>query len=228
MSIVSCCAKTACLAQVGLDEYCFLLCKNRFCAKTATCRNLRRLGEFDGLVEGSGEDAWDESDYFKLLTEYAIRGLVMLGCPKPQVLAAALQTEDQKGSGGATRSTSERRKSSSTLLGRLLSCCFTGSGREAAGGCDDLALTTTQGPSFNALSEQDVEEVRSLLLVLIIAAGNAESLLALPRPLPVPLFTACNAESTNDLSTDSALPLPAYPVPQREDSASSYPYPGPS
>ena len=143
-------------------------------------RPARRLGEFDSRVEGpAGDTSCDESDCFGLLTEYAMRGLKMLGSPKPHELAAALQAGDQsqqEGEEASAQSRSERRPPT-TLLG-LLMCCFTGSREEAAGGSSSsgaLAPPTSQRPGFEALSEQDVEEVRSLLLVLVIAAGKVDA-----------------------------------------------------
>ena len=107
-----------------------------------------------------------------------MRGLTMLGSPKPHELAAALQAGDQSQRGreeASARCRSERWQPTS-LLGRMLLCCFTGSREEAAGadgGGGALALPATQGlSSSETLSEEDVEEVRSLLLVLVIAAGK--------------------------------------------------------
>ncbi len=49
----------------------------------------RRLGEFEGQAED--ENSWDETDYFGLLTDCAMRGLEMLGAPDPEDLISLLQ-----------------------------------------------------------------------------------------------------------------------------------------
>ncbi len=58
---------------------------------------------------------WDTEDYFRLLTEHAIRGLMLLGAPHPKELLS------EKGGGGGA------------VLDRMCLCCFRGGGGGGGG-----------------------------------------------------------------------------------------------
>jgi hypothetical protein len=89
---------------------------------------------------------WDTEDYFTLLTEHAIRGLMLLGAPHPrQVL-------------------------SETVVKPWWSALCCG----ACGPSEDDELSGWQ--EGVVLQDQEVTEIRDILLVLIIAAERYSSL----------------------------------------------------
>ncbi|GIL91465.1 hypothetical protein Vretifemale_19055, partial [Volvox reticuliferus] len=94
---------------------------------------------------------WDTEDYFRLLTEHAIRGLMLLGAPHPNELLR------EKGGGGDG--------SGGRVLGRVCCCCFRGS----SGGPSGQQHGWHSGL---VLQDSDVQEIRDILLVLIIAAEH--------------------------------------------------------
>ena len=96
---------------------------------------------------------WDTEDYFRLLTEHAIRGLMLLGAPHPKELL------------------SEAGSRNTALLSRVFCCCRPGgSGRdspERGGGSQGGGWATGL-----VLADSEVQEIRDILLVLIIAAEH--------------------------------------------------------
>ncbi|KAG2424626.1 hypothetical protein HXX76_014351 [Chlamydomonas incerta] len=96
---------------------------------------------------------WDTEDYFRLLTEHAIRGLMLLGAPHPKELL------------------SEAGSRNTALLSRMFGCCMSGgSGRDSpehGGGPQGGGWATGL-----VLADSEVQEIRDILLVLIIAAEH--------------------------------------------------------
>ncbi|KAG2432750.1 hypothetical protein HYH02_012884 [Chlamydomonas schloesseri] len=97
---------------------------------------------------------WDTEDYFRLLTEHAIRGLMLLGAPHPKELL------------------SETGGRNTALLSRVFGCCLPGgSGRDSP----ERSGSGPQGGGWASglvLADSEVQEIRDILLVLIIAAEH--------------------------------------------------------
>lgn len=96
---------------------------------------LQHRYEFNAQME-----YWDTEDYFTLLTEHAIRGLMLLGAPHPKTVL----------SDATDRSP----------VAKVLCCCF--SPQDELSGWQVGVV----------LQDQEVTEIRDILLVLIIAAEH--------------------------------------------------------
>ncbi|GAX78249.1 hypothetical protein CEUSTIGMA_g5691.t1 [Chlamydomonas eustigma] len=158
-----------------------------------------QLGEFDSQLQD--DEGWDESDYFSLLTECAMRGLEMLGCPEPERLIHLLHTHTNDASAkGATSEASNKSRNGGQSGIKWLFCCGGGStdaiedkherskqgattGHQVPMQCSSTLRHSSQSALEQLLHEaeeqlhelltpDDMEEVRSLLLVLVIAAEN--------------------------------------------------------
>ncbi|PNH10372.1 Adenylate cyclase type 10, partial [Tetrabaena socialis] len=123
------------------------LCRSQWEKSMASCCLgivLQHRYEFNTQLE-----YWDTEDYFRLLTEHAIRGLMLLGAPHPKELL------------------SEKGAPTSALLGRICCCLYPGGGSKLP----------APGPQHGwhsglVLQDSEVQEIRDILLVLIIAAEH--------------------------------------------------------
>ncbi|KAG2496536.1 hypothetical protein HYH03_005360 [Edaphochlamys debaryana] len=121
------------------------LCRSQWEKSMASCCLgivLQHRYEFNTQLE-----YWDTEDYFRLLTEHAIRGLMLLGAPHPKELLS-----ENTAPGGA-------------VFSRIL-CCF------AAKSAASSAAAQHGWHSGLVLQDVEVQEIRDILLVLIIAAEH--------------------------------------------------------
>jgi len=107
---------------------------------------------------------WGISDYFTLLMEHAIHCLTLLGAPPPSTILELLASRDG------------RRKRRGLLA--LLCCGMLGGGGDSGdalsdvGGSDSSFRLPDDWQYELALNDEEVNEARDVLLVLIIAAEN--------------------------------------------------------
>ncbi|GFH31785.1 adenylate cyclase type 10 [Haematococcus lacustris] len=92
-------------------------------------------------LEYNQMEIWDTEDYFTLLTEHAIRGLMLLGAPHPRMVLASQTTPP--------------------WWAKLVPCLAPNTEDELAGWQAGVVL-----------QDQEVTEIRDILLVLIIAAEH--------------------------------------------------------
>ncbi|GFR48148.1 hypothetical protein Agub_g9980 [Astrephomene gubernaculifera] len=107
--------------------------------------------------EYNHSEYWDTEDYFRLLTEHAIRGLMLLGAPHPKALLSEKRSANGNG----------------TLLTRLCGCCFQGGSSSVVGSGGSQSAGPQHGWHTGlVLQDGEVQEIREILLVLIVAANH--------------------------------------------------------